>query len=174
MLRRTTFGALVLTLLASGVPASAAEPASAAIEEPASGVPSETSAAAPGVTPESPSVERDADWSLAPVQFGGARRGSLLPALYVSLAGLNAFDAYSTSKGLGRGAAEANPLMRTVAGNPTMVWVVKAGVTGASVAMAERLWRKNKRAQAVAVMVISNGMMAAVAARNASVLRKQP
>jgi hypothetical protein len=115
----------------------------------------------------------DVDWSLPLVHLGGPKRGNLLPALYVSLSGLNAFDAYSTSRGLSGAASEANPLMRPVASSPAAVWMVKGGVTAASITVAERLWRQNRRASAIAVMVISNGMMAAVSARNASVLRAQ-
>jgi hypothetical protein len=100
-------------------------------------------------------------------------RGAVLPALYVSLAGLNAFDAYSTSRGVSSGAAEANPTIRPFAGNRAALWAVKGGVTAATITIADRLWRKNRRVQAVAVMVVSNGLAAAVAARNVSVIRRQ-
>lgn len=177
MPRKRTLGALVFALVASALPVHAAEPAPGALGIVASSPTNEPSTTAPAgaatLADAATSLAREADWSFPAIRFEGASRGGLLPTLYVSLAGLNAFDAYSTSKGLGRGATEANPLMRTVAGNPTMMWMVKAGVTGVSIATAERLWRKNKRAQAVAVMVISNGMMAAVAARNARVLQDQ-
>jgi hypothetical protein len=89
------------------------------------------------------------------------------------LAGLNAVDAYTTMKGLSRGATEANPLMKTLTQHPAAFLAVKGGVTAGSILVAERLWRKGRRAQAVAVMVVSNGVMAAVAARNVSVLRQQ-
>jgi hypothetical protein len=102
-----------------------------------------------------------------------ARRGALLPTLYVSLAGLNAVDAYTTTKGLSMGATEANPLLKTIAGNQAAFWALKGGVTAGSIVVAERLWRKHRRVEAIAVMVISNGMMAAVAARNVGVLRQQ-
>jgi hypothetical protein len=115
----------------------------------------------------------DVDWSLPPVHFGAAPRGGLLPALYVSLAGLNAVDAYTTMKGLSAGATEANPLMKAVVGNSTAFLAVKGGVTAGSILVAERLWKSNRRAQAIAVMVVTNGMMAAVAARNVSVLRQR-
>jgi hypothetical protein len=111
------------------------------------------------------------DSSLPPVKFGAETRGAVLPGLYVSLAGLNALDAYTTSKGLELGAAEANPLMRGVANNRAMLWAVKGGVTAGSVILAERMWRKNNKVGAIAVMAVSNGMMAVVAARNASVIR---
>ncbi len=97
-------------------------------------------------------------------------RGTLLPSLYVSLAGLNAFDAYTTTVGVSTGATEANPVMRGVAGNPAAMWAVKGGVTAASIYMAERLWKKNRKVEAITVMAITNGMMAVVAARNAAVL----
>jgi hypothetical protein len=38
--------------------------------------------------------------------------------------------------------------------------------------IAERLWKHNNKAGAIAVMLATNGMMATVAARNASVLRQ--
>jgi hypothetical protein len=121
----------------------------------------------PKLTP----LAADVDWSAVP-QAVRPSRGALLPSLYVSLAGLNAFDAYSTMKGIGRGASEANPLMSGVAGNAAALWAVKGGVTAGSIVLAERLWRQNRKAAAIAVMVASNGVMATVAARNASVLRQ--
>jgi hypothetical protein len=159
---RTVAAALVAAFFVTAVPAAADDhdvtlTAAAADSE-----------AAPAPRP----LAADVDWSLPAVHIGGpVRRGGLLPALYVSLAGLNAFDAYSTSVGLSRGAREANPLMQSVAGNPAALWAVKGGATDASIFVAERLWKSNRRAQAIAVMVVTNGMMAVVAARNASVLR---
>jgi len=111
--------------------------------------------------------------SLPPIEFSQPQRGALLPALYVSLASLNAFDAYATSRGIALGAAESNPMMKAVAGSPAGVWAVKTSVTAGSIVVAERLWRQHHRPQAIAVMLISNGMMAFVAARNASVLHQQ-
>jgi hypothetical protein len=117
----------------------------------------------------------EVDWSLPTVHFGQAEatRGRLLPGLYVGLAALNAYDAYSTAQGINRGATEANPLMRGVVGSQAAMWAVKGGVTASTIVLAEKLWRKNRRMQAIAVMAIANGMMAAVAARNGSVLRRQ-
>jgi hypothetical protein len=114
----------------------------------------------------------DTDWSLPPVHVGSNKptRGAVLPALYVSLAALNVYDAYSTRSGLAKGAVEANPMMRGVAGNGAALWAVKGAATGVSIYLAERLWRKHRRMEAVAVMLVSNGIMAAVTARNASVL----
>ena len=101
------------------------------------------------------------------------RRGGLLPSLYVSLAGLNAFDAVTTLKGVSKGATEANALMRGAAGSPAAMWAIKGGVTAGSILMAEKMWRSGHRMQAIGMMVASNAVMAAVGARNASVLRNQ-
>jgi hypothetical protein len=98
-------------------------------------------------------------------------RGALLSSLYVGLAGLNAFDAYSTARALRTGAGtESNPVMRGVAGHSAAVWAVKGGVTGASVFLAERMWRNHHRLGAITTMVVVNGMTAVVAANNAKVL----
>jgi hypothetical protein len=131
-------------------------------------------AASPSVAAESAAIP-DIDWSLPAVHFGPPERsrGALLPVLYVGLSTLNVFDAYSTAAGLSRGAREANPMMRGVAGNATAMWAVKGGVTAATIFAAERLWRSNRKSQAILMMVASNAMMAAVAAHNASVIRQQ-
>jgi hypothetical protein len=97
----------------------------------------------------------------------------LLPSLYVSLAALNAFDAYSTTKGVAGGAVEGNPMMRAVAGRPAALWAVKGGATAGAVYLAERLWKNDHKVGAVVVMLATNGMMATVAARNSSVMRQQ-
>jgi hypothetical protein len=115
----------------------------------------------------------DTDWSVPAVHIGsgvGRSRGALLPSLYVSLAALNLYDAYTTRTGLNQGAIESNPATRGLVGSSAGFLAVKAAATATSIFLAERLWRQHRRGEAVAVMVISNGMMAAVAARNSSVL----
>jgi hypothetical protein len=170
---RMTAAVVLLTVAANVVPASAADNDVAIAAAAAATVAADDAARAARAAAAVRPLATDVDWSLPAVQFGApARRGRVLPALYVSLAGLNAFDAYSTSAGLSRGAREANPLMKSVAGNPAALWAVKGGATAASILVAERLWKQNKRGQAIAVMVVTNGMMAVVAARNASVLGK--
>jgi len=120
-----------------------------------------------------PALAADVDWSLPAIHVESASRGSVLPSLYASLAGLQAFDGYSTLVGVRRGAVETNGIIKNVAGNPAALWAVKAGATTASIFVAERLWKQNRRMAAIATMVATNGLMAAVAARNASVLRAQ-
>lgn len=129
-----------------------------------------SAAAAPSVTA---SVDADIDWSMPPVRFGGSTtRPSALAGLYVSLAGLQAYDAYSTSRGLAAGAREANPLVRSAAGNSAMFWTLKAATTALPMMMAERMWKKN-RVGAVVVMVLANSAAAAVAVNNARVVSQQ-
>lgn len=160
---RTTAAAFVLTLLACVNPVHAADQDLIAAKQPV--------AATPGMSVAAQAA--DVDWSMKPVTFGPPARGSLLPALYVGLAGLNAFDAYTTTRGVSLGAAESNPVLKGVATHGAAMWAVKGGVTAGSVFMAERLWRKKNKAGAVAVMLASTGMMAIVAAHNVSVIQQQ-
>jgi hypothetical protein len=126
------------------------------------------------------SMNRSETLILAPVVWenvtwvdDNVSRPPALAALYVSYAALQAYDVYSTTRALTRGAREANPLMQSVVGNTPGFIAVKA-VTGiATVIGSERLWRKNKAA-AIAVMVAANSVSAVVAARNASTLRQLP
>ena len=95
-----------------------------------------------------------------------------LPALYGSSAFLQGFDAYLTVSALKRGAKEVNPILRPVSDHPVALIAVKAGLTAASFVGAERLWKENHRASAVALMVVSNAMMVVVAAHNNAVLQR--
>lgn len=99
-------------------------------------------------------------------------RPALLPALYVSYAALQAYDLYSTRQGLGRGAQESNPLMQGVVGNPGAFLALKAGVAAGTILAAERLWKHDKKAAAIGVMIASNLVTAVVASRNAGTLRQ--
>ena len=99
-----------------------------------------------------------------------SRRPAGLPALYVGSGLLQAFDAYSTMKALNLGAVEANPVMRGATSNPIAFIGIKASVAATSILLAERLWKDHHRVAAVAAMVASNGLMAWVAAHNASVI----
>jgi hypothetical protein len=99
------------------------------------------------------------------------KRPAILPFLYLSLAGLQAYDVYSTRAGVARGGAELNPFVAPVAGNTTGMIVMKAVSTATTIVMAERLWHRNKAA-AILTMVAANGVMAVVAANNARVLQQ--
>jgi hypothetical protein len=100
-----------------------------------------------------------------------ASRGPVLPVLYGTFAGLQVYDGWSTLKGTTGGASEGNPLLAGVASNSGAVWAVKAGSTLASIWIAESLWRRHHRTEAIVLMIVANGAMATVAARNASVIR---
>ena len=67
---------------------------------------------------------------------------------------------------------EANPLAAGIVGRPAALWAAKTGVTAGTIVVAERLWRQHHRAQAIGMMIASNGVMAVVAAHNASVIRR--
>ena|SRR5579864_5049895 len=153
---RATVVALLFSLV--GAPAMAAEV-------------SEKTPVAADVKADAPAVVGAVDWSLPPVKFGPASRGSVLPALYGSYAALQAYDAYTTLSGVRRGAQEGNAVVSGVAANSAAVWGLKAGVTLSSVMISERLWKQHHRGQAIGVMLAANGIMAGVAARNAAVLR---
>ena len=98
-------------------------------------------------------------------------RPAVLPMLYASYAALQAYDAYSTRRGIALGARETNPLMQHVADNTEALVAVKVSVVVATILAAERLWKTNKPA-AIAVMVASNSVAAIVAARNAYTLNR--
>lgn len=147
MMTRTIAAAALISLTAAALPAHAEEnPASAAGAAPAIVVPAR--------------IER----ALA--------RPAVLPALYVSYAALQAYDVYSTRQALARGAREANPLMQGVVGNPGAFVALKAGVAAGTILAAERLWKNDKKAAAIGVMVASNVVSAMVASRNARTLRE--
>lgn len=157
-----TAAVAIVTFSLSGLPAFAADRDAEA-----------RSAATTTAATSTPALAGDVDWSLPPVQFNrGTSRPATLPALYVSLAALNAFDAYSTLKGVPRGAHEMNPLVRSAAGKPAAFWALKAGTTVLPMMAAERMWKKN-RVGAVVMMAVANGVAIAVAANNAKVLRNQ-
>lgn len=112
------------------------------------------------------------DWH-TPFRVTPAARGTVLPSLYAGLIGLEVYDGYSTTRGLSQGATESNPLQGAITSRQATLWAVKGGAAFVSIYVAERLWRQHRRGQAIALMVVSNGLMAATAASNASVLRGQ-
>lgn len=93
-----------------------------------------------------------------------ARPAALVP-LYVSFGVLQAADIATTLHNISGGATEANPVMGTVAGSPAGLVATKAALAGASIFLAEKLWKKNRPA-AVLLMIGLNGFQAAVVARN--------
>ena len=93
------------------------------------------------------------------------KRPAMLPALYVTLGLMQAWDLASTSAALKAGAREANPAAAPFANNKGSMLGLKAVTTASTIFFAERAWKKNKVA-AVVMMVAINGGMAAVAMNN--------
>jgi hypothetical protein len=124
-----------------------------------------TSAAAQGIaSPALPRVVMEPA-SLIRLEPAPAKRPMILPALYVSLGAVQAWDVYSTSAALKAGAIERNPLVTPIAGNSAGMIAMKVATAGATVYFAERLWKKN-RVAAIVMMAGINGATAAIAMRN--------
>ena len=98
-------------------------------------------------------------------------RPLVLPMLYAGFAFLEGFDVYSTITALNDHAREANPVMKTIAGQPGPFLAVKVGVTTLSIASAEHLWKQGHRTSAIATMAALNVFMGYVAVHNAQVRR---
>ena len=94
-----------------------------------------------------------------------AKRPAILPALYVTLGGMQAWDAFATNAALKAGAREANPTVAPFAGNTGALIGAKAAATVGTIFFAERLWKKNKVA-AVVMLAAINGATAAVSMHN--------
>src|SRR5258705_4352047 len=73
-----------------------------------------------------------------------ATRPSALPAMYVSLAGLQAYDCYSTARRHRVGAIEANPLVGGLVGQPAAFWAVKRLSTLTTISFAQHRHRQHK------------------------------
>ena len=99
-----------------------------------------------------------------------SRPAALIP-LYIALGGLQAFDGYSTIHGARSGGAEQNPLVGGLAARPAAFWAIKGASTFTTIYFAERLWRDGHKTEAIVTMIVANGVMGVVAARNASFLR---
>lgn len=93
------------------------------------------------------------------------KRPAVLPALYTTFAALQALDVYSTRRGIGAGAHEANPLMERAAANPATMVAVKALSTAGTIYFAERAWKRNPKG-AILLMAAINGVSVAISARN--------
>jgi hypothetical protein len=100
------------------------------------------------------------------VPVDGARPKVMIP-LYGTLAALQGADAWLTMKGLDAGVHERNPLMR---GNRGVMTLTKAISMATTVAIAEKMWKRN-RAAAIATLVAANAVTAVVVARNAQIVR---
>jgi hypothetical protein len=118
-------------------------------------------------------VETRLDEFAQPMEIARTPRGVMLPSLYASFGALEAFDGCTTLVGIARGAREANPVTGELSGHPVAWFAFKAGLTTVAISSADHLWREDRRKAAVIVMLLSNGIAAAVAAHNAAVLRQR-
>ena len=93
-------------------------------------------------------------------------RPAALPAMYVMLGGMQAFDIYSTRRAITTGGGqEVNPLLKQAAGNSGTMLAIKAASTAGTIYFAEKMWKKNRKG-AMILLAIVNGATAAVAVRN--------
>jgi hypothetical protein len=108
--------------------------------------------------------------SLEPSAPRQAERPAALVPLYVSFAVLQGLDAHSTSESIGRGAVEANPLMKGLAGHRVGLVAIKAAGTAGVIYASERMWKRSKPA-AVIFMIAANSAMAWVVQHNYRIAR---
>ncbi|MGE0449732.1 MAG: DUF5658 family protein [Vicinamibacterales bacterium] len=155
----------VATLAAAGADAEAGPQITPRLIIPAGVDPARMSASAaqdtPFARPVPPQIRRGFD----------ARR-PLLFSLYGMSAGLQAYDGYTTLTALQRfeGSYELNPAMKNIVQQPGKFLAMKAGTAAASIAISEMLWQRNHKVLSIASMLISNSIMATVAAHNTKVI----
>jgi Domain of unknown function (DUF5658) len=115
----------------------------------------------------SPSADRPGRLASPPTawRLRQPRRPSGLTAMYASYGALQVLDAYSTRRALGGGAHEVNPLMIPAASNTAALVAVKSATTAVSIYFAERAWKKNRKGT-VALMLVLNGVTAAITVHN--------
>jgi hypothetical protein len=99
------------------------------------------------------------------------KRSALLLTMYATACVLQSYDGFSTLKAAAANHVELNPMMSSLASHPGLVIAAKGAMTVATIAVAENLWRNHRRGQAIAMLIVSNGLMAAVGANNAMALR---
>ena len=91
-----------------------------------------------------------------------------LTRMFVTHAALQGLDAFTTIRALDAGHREMNPLLKS--GNSALIIGSKAAVTAMSLVLAQKLWKRNRRA-AMLTVVVSNAVMSAVVANNAGLPR---
>ena len=153
-----SFGAVVVVSLLAVAPLAAQE------AEPLRLNAAVINAAAIGSTPDVPAGAVDDRFVVR-----ARRPGALIP-LYVSFGALQVLDLHSTAGGLGRGAVEANPIVRPFVNSQFGMVALKAAGTAGVILASEQMWKKNKAA-AVVFMVASNSAMTWVVQHNYRIAR---
>jgi hypothetical protein len=87
-----------------------------------------------------------------------------LTLTYEAMAGL---DWYTTSRVIGNGSHEANPLLGPIVDHPALFIATKAATTAVTIYVAKQLWKRN-HVVAVTVLIAANIFTATVVAHNAS------
>ena len=106
------------------------------------------------------------NWPMAASVYApDVKRPGLLPALYVTLGAVQAWDVYSTSLALKAGAREANATAAPFTSSMGSMFGLKAATMAGTILCAEKMWKKN-RVGAVVLMAAINGATAAVAMHN--------
>lgn len=108
----------------------------------------------------------------APMRKGFDARRPLLFGLYGVSASLQAYDGYTTLTALNNyhGSYELNPAMKRMVEHPGKFLAMKAATAAVSIGISEMLWQRNHKVLAVASMLLSNSLMAAVAAHNTAAI----
>jgi hypothetical protein len=148
---------VLLCTLAWPSPAAAQETASPSLREAAAAASGEDDAQKAPAAPDAFTTPRQ-------------HRPSALVPLYVSFGALQVLDTHSTSRALGRGGVEANPVMNRFAGNEAGMIAVKAAGTAGVIYVSEKMWKKNRTA-AVVFMIATNAAMAWVVQHNYRAVR---
>ena len=125
----------------------------------------------PSITAAAPAAAETSAVGAAILAPSRARPASLL-ALYGGFAALQAYDAYSTLAAVKAGGVELNPVLGGVANRPAAMIALKSAVTVASIAAADRLWKKGRKKHAVVMLAATSAAMTVVAINNHSVLQK--
>ena len=107
----------------------------------------------------------DARIDLSDLRNPTLSRPPVLLPLYVTFAALQMLDAHSTTTGLKNGVVEGNPVMAPFASHTGALYATKIAATAATVYIGEKLWRKN-RVAAIVMMVVVNSAYAVVVHRN--------
>ena len=95
-----------------------------------------------------------------------SRPATLMP-LYFGFAASHALDMHSTSLAIDRGGRERNPLLKALGPDNTWAAVaVKASITGATIWTAENMWKRNRRMNAVVLMVAVTAFQTAIDSHN--------
>ena len=95
---------------------------------------------------------------------------AVLRSLHVGLVVSQAYDVYSTTQALRRGAVEVNPLLQNTVASRAAFIGLKVAITAGPIYEAERLWRNHHRFGAIALIAAANAIMMGVAVHNTEIM----